>query len=729
MQRRERRTVCPVDAQRAYDRILETEMDNQSSAITRRAAVTIISGAAIAPSLLGAADGARPWYATMQRCGQTNFNERDPIELDIKWWIDYWTSLKLDALLLNAGGIMAFYPTKIPYHHKSQFLGERDLFGDFTKAAKAKGIRVVARLDCNYAYEEAWKAHPEWFERSDNGNPITHGESPWLYKTCMYSSYFSEQMPAIIREVNALYDVDGFFTNGWPSTGRPPRCHCEACRNSADPNTPQGYDQHLARVLEIWKLWDDTARRKKWDSVYVGNLGGGIRAVTNLHRVAGAAGWFNADHQGRSGDTPIWDCAQQGRVARAVMKGRTVTNVTGSYSNSHPLWRHTAKTPLETTMWMAQTTASGMTPWFHWLGGKPEDHRWEDTGRNFFQWIAANSAHFVAQQSVTNLAVVFSQRTNAFYHAPGGGEATDFLQGMYHALLDGRFLFDFVHEDDLIPETLSRYRGLILANAAVLSDQQCRQLRDYVNRGGSLLATFESGCYDEGGRARSEPALADLFGVKSAGPRVGPHGNAAYARIERDHAVLRGFTNTRLLPFAEYYLPLQAVANPILTVLPPYPAFPPEMVYASTTHTDQPAIVLSEHGAGRTVLIPGDTDRAYWRSQNPDLSRLLGNAVRWMLNDSAPLSITGEGLAEIFAWKTQAGHAIHILNYTNPEFQRGWFTQAYPLRAQQVSFKSETAISKVRLLRAGREVPFTRRGQAIEFTVPQVVDYEVAALV
>ena len=270
------------------------------------------SGAVLQASVFGAdtGNGRTPWYQSMRRCGQTNFNDLDPQRLNIDEWVNYWTSLKLDALLLNAGGIVAFYPTKIPYHHRSEYLGSHDLFGDFTKAAKTRGIRVVARLDCNYAYEDAYKAHPEWFERRGDGQAVKHDESPWLYKTCMYSTYFTEQMPAIIREINSLYDVDGFFTNGWPSTGRPAPCLCDNCRAAGDARSPEFREAHLERVLQVWKLWDETAKQKKWDSVYVGNLGGGIRAVTDVKRIGEVAGWFNADHQGRSGNTPIWDCAQ-----------------------------------------------------------------------------------------------------------------------------------------------------------------------------------------------------------------------------------------------------------------------------------------------------------------------------------------------------------------------------------------------------------------------------------
>src|SRR5438874_8207132 len=102
------------------------------------------------------------WYATMRRCGQINYNEQDPLTMNVDAWGDYWASLKVDAVLLNGGGILAFYPTQVPYHRRSQFLGTRDLFGEMVAAMKRRGIRAVARMDCNLAYEDALKAHPEW---------------------------------------------------------------------------------------------------------------------------------------------------------------------------------------------------------------------------------------------------------------------------------------------------------------------------------------------------------------------------------------------------------------------------------------------------------------------------------------------------------------------------------------------------------------------------------------
>src|SRR5690348_15686866 len=115
--------------------------------ITRREFLAASSASFVAAAIVPgrSAPGDRPWYATMRRCGQLNLNERDPLTLDVKSWTDYWASLKLDALLLNGGGIVAFYPTDVPYHHRSEFLGSRDLFGELAAATKSRSMRLVAR--------------------------------------------------------------------------------------------------------------------------------------------------------------------------------------------------------------------------------------------------------------------------------------------------------------------------------------------------------------------------------------------------------------------------------------------------------------------------------------------------------------------------------------------------------------------------------------------------------
>jgi len=694
-------------------------------------------------------NGSKLWYETMRRCGQINYNEHDPLTMDSKGWADYWASLKVDAVLLNGGGIVAFYPTQIPYHHRSQFLGTRDLFGEMVTAVKERGMRAVARMDCNLAYEDALKPHPEWFERNHDGSPRPHAESPWLFSTCMFSTYFTEQMPAIYREINRQYSVDGFFTNGWPSTGPLRVCYCQNCRNVFDqlggipPEQTDSSNQiyrkyyrvYMNRVLEIWRLWDQIAREKNPQSVYVGNLGGGLDTVKDLNEISQAAAWFNADHQGRSGDTPIWTCAQQGRVANSVMQGRTITNVAGAYANAHPNWRHVSKTSAELTMWLAQTTASGMVPWFHWLGGTPEDTRWREVGHSFFTWIAENEPHFRNRRSIADLAVLYPQRTIAFYSRPESrrppyrGSPIDYVQGLYYALLEGRFVFDFIHESDLDETAVKRYRALLIPNAAYLSDRHCDAIRSYVNGGGSLLATFETSLYDEWGNARADFQLADVFGAHAQGEVIGPHGNS-YARIEARHPVIDDFHGTALLPGSENRVPIRAEQVPlVLSIVPAFPAFPPEMVYPRSPRTTEPAAVFREIAKSRIAYFAGDVERTCWRSGDDDLSHLLRNAINWIRGADAVVSITGTGLIETFAWETEPGYALHVLNYTNPNATHGYIRRAYIIGPQQVRFRIDgRAIKTVRALRSGTSLNFQQQAGIVSFQVPAIADYEVIAL-
>ena len=140
--------------------------------MTRREFLATVPALAVAGSLL-AADGPTTalapatvaWSRKVRRIGQLNMTEHDPVSLNVTEWADYWASLKVDAVLVSVTGILAYYQTKVPFHRKGKFLGDRDFFGDCCAAAKKRGLRVIARMSPDLNWEDALQAHPEWFQR------------------------------------------------------------------------------------------------------------------------------------------------------------------------------------------------------------------------------------------------------------------------------------------------------------------------------------------------------------------------------------------------------------------------------------------------------------------------------------------------------------------------------------------------------------------------------------
>lgn len=710
--------------------------------INRREFIVLSTGVTIANSLPAAeqSQGAGntrsdlQWHQRVRRIGQTNMTEHDPAVMNIEQWADYWSSLKVDAILISVTGILAYYPSAVPFHRHGKYLRDKDFFGDCCAAAKKRNMRVIARMSPDLNWEDAATAHPEWFQLDAAGSPVKHSEDPRLYRTCMFTPYMTDYIPSILREVNSRYDIDGIFTNAWPPLGQPPRCYCKQCKDAPAPGTLDYWDRFNERTLSLWKLYDSIAKEKNQENLFLANLGGAIRCGPNSNELANVAYWFNADNQGRGGEgSPAWGASLQGRVCAAVMKGRTSTNVTGAWSTGSPRWRNIAKSSAETTMWLNQTVASGMVPWYHFIGaedGFGADRRWQAPGREFFTWLSRNDIHFTNKRSIANIAVVMGQRTQLFYKLTGANDVADYVQGLYYALLEGRFAFDFIHEDDLSAENLKKYRAVLLPNTALLADRQCQELETYVHAGGSLFASFETSMYTERNQPRANFGLANIFGIQRNGDPVTGPGNGFVARIEHPHPILDGFAETDWIPGAEFRLPIASLENPVLTVVPPYTAYPPELSYPTTPHTDEPAVVVKERGKSRLIYFPGDIDRTAWRSGNTDLSRLLQNSVRWLLDGESPVRVQGDGFIELFAWETEAGFALHILNYTNPNTHKGWIMSTYPIGPQKVQMQLPAGrkVSRVELLKSGQNIAFTQRGERVEFVIPKVEDYEVAAL-
>ena len=702
------------------------------------AAPSAFASATIEPS--GSKASPVPWYHRIKRVGQTNFNEKDPLNANVEQWADYWASARVDAVAISVSGPVAFYPTEVPYFHRSAFLNGRDLFGECVSAAKKRGMRVYGRMspDIQWTDPKLLEAHPLWFRRNQDGT--LQSSAPDIAFTCQFSGQFTEQQPAILRELNVRYDIDGVYMNGWPTMQV---CYCENCRKIGDPHSPEYKAALMASAVDLIELYKKVVTEKNPDNFYSCNLGGGLQEWgLDQWQLTRNALWLTADNQSRlSVVAPVWQDAQQVKFAHALMGGRPVAAVTGAYARANQIaWRNVTDTSVEPACRMAQTAAAGGIVWYHWLGleqGFNQDRRWQKPGRDFLSWHARHDKHFHNVASLARIAILAAPRSTTLYDAPTAESKTDAIDGMYAVLTEARIPFDLVHEQDLSEQRLRNYAALILPNVALLSDAQCHALEQYVARGGSLVATFETGLYDENGKPRADFALGHLFGISKTGPRtrsapsaIDPMASVHLQSIRQRGPITAGFEDTNWIAGPVWSIPLAPIANPVMTMIAPYPVYPPEAVYLRNPPTDSPSVVLQERGKSRLAYLSGDMDASYWRLDNLDLGLQLRNVIQWVLRDSNPVTVQGEGLMEVIAWETEPGFAIHLLNYNGPNAFRGRMRTPITLGPQTVRLElpRDVTIRSASLLGAETALKFQQQGRVVEFTVPAVKAYEVAAL-
>src|SRR5581483_12416067 len=100
------------------------------------------------------------WYGRPMRWMQLAFVEDDPGRYDPAFWLEYFKRVHADAACLSAGGCVAFYPTKVPLHHRSKFLGNTDPFGEMVAGCRKLGMNVIARTDPHAAHHNVYDARP-----------------------------------------------------------------------------------------------------------------------------------------------------------------------------------------------------------------------------------------------------------------------------------------------------------------------------------------------------------------------------------------------------------------------------------------------------------------------------------------------------------------------------------------------------------------------------------------
>src|SRR5215472_14761336 len=119
------------------------------------------SGLALASEIAAAAETA-PWFDRPMRWAQLTLVENDPGRYDPKFWLDYFARTHSDGACLSAGGCVAYYPTKVPLHYRSKWMGDTDPFGELVAGCRKLGMTVLARTDPHAAHQDVYDAHLDW---------------------------------------------------------------------------------------------------------------------------------------------------------------------------------------------------------------------------------------------------------------------------------------------------------------------------------------------------------------------------------------------------------------------------------------------------------------------------------------------------------------------------------------------------------------------------------------
>ncbi|HEU5317380.1 MAG TPA: alpha-amylase family protein, partial [Chloroflexota bacterium] len=560
-----------------------------------------------------------------------------------------------NALLINAGGIYAFYPTDVPFHRRAPGL-YGDLLGDAVRYCREHGLRVIARYDLIGLHRDAYEAHPEWFYRSHDGRPMV---DKGLYMTCPNGAWWQERFFRLWDELAARGGVDGLFFNAWGHKEATREgvylgpCHCPVCvrlfreryghdlpvrRDASDPAHWRNQEFRRATL-------DDIGRRiyryvKERDPEVALFAGAGHRALAT-----GQADCTEIELHCGSTSVPTGNrwrhAAGESCKLVASLGPGYASGINAVYCHVGPgRWRLSAAPPGWLGYTLAQTIANAGWPYCMLIGtlDTQEDRTALAALREIMTFARDHEARYGDLESAAGIGLLWSQRTATA--APGWTDTTDryakHFRGWYDLLTRRHHLFDVLSDTQLegegsgFPGQLSaaalrqRYGLLIVPNAARLDAAACATLDEYVGLGGNLVAT--------GAPPLGERGLRSLGAAAHAAERTAV--SNSYFRVRADdrrgaHALSGGaLDEIDLLPVEGrvWHVAPRTQADAQLGLIPPEDYGAPEQTYF-TLETDHPGILWHPHGPGTTAYLPWEPDRAWFETGSEALGALLDALV------------------------------------------------------------------------------------------------------
>ncbi len=364
------------------------------------------------------------WFDRPMRWAQLTLVENDPGQFDPDFWLSYFKRIHADAACLSAGGVVAYYPTDVPLHHRSAWLGNSDPFGYLVKGCRKMNMSIIGRTDPHATWQNVYDTHPDWIAITANGEKRRHWANPELWVTCCLGPYNLEFMTKVHDEIMERYQLDGIFSNRWAGSGI---CYCEHCvrdfkafsgldlpqsRSRLDPTYNKYSEWRTNRLKEIWILWDNVIRRRKSSARFIPN-GFPDKVVTGQ-----LSDIVFTDHQARRGSILPWSNGKVAKELRASIGMKPLGCIFSVGVEEQYRWNDSVQSEAEIRVWVAEGTANGMRAWFTKFSGTLYDKRWLDIVDKIYQVHYRNERYLKNTASMARVGLVFSEQIRNY-----GGEA------------------------------------------------------------------------------------------------------------------------------------------------------------------------------------------------------------------------------------------------------------------------------------------------------------------
>ncbi len=656
------------------------------------------------------------WHSKQWRLIQTNLREIDMLDIDAGQVVSDLQDFKANVLMINAAGIIASYPTELPFHFQSPFL-EGDSLHDILDACHAAGIRVMARTDFSKVRRPIYEQHPDWAYRTVSGGIIDYNGD---IHVCINGPYQQHYALLIMEELLETHDFDGIFFNmgGYQTRDYSGNyygiCHCRHCQarfaemtglalpakeDVADPvyRAYMGFRRQTLAEHHGKVYW---ALAERWPDLAIANhtdfRRGFIRQESNTAIERPLPHW-----QYSGSDNTKWAV---GSFPEMVSSNTTVDFIDFPY-------RHVAVSPHQQALRLAQGLANGGAIDYYLIGrlDNHEDRSGFAPVKDIFHYHAAHEDVYVGMRPKADVMLLKAGTNQNEY------------QGWFRFLVEQHILFDVVRADAALDVPWDGYTTIVVPGVDTMPAALAERLDRFVEGGGTLMVTGQSSFKDEDLNPRERPALQAL-GIEEV-MWIRPDMRSSYFKFD-DKAGFSRFEDTDLVYMDGFYVYARYAegAERRLQLVPPHNFGPPERCYYDLV-VDHPAFVVNPYGQGRVVYVPWLPGTLFHRQGYPNTAWFCADLLEGFAGVE-PVGGTLSPQVEVTLLEKEEGR-VRLLNLVNASGHFGnSFFEPVPMMEMEVIIAHVREPVSVVGLRSGQALDYSWEDEALTVRVPRLDLFE-----